>query len=173
MSIPTMKIPGSLQKSSRFSTKAKMGSLISSRQKKSDSLSTLYNWSRIERIDEFIFRGDDIIYSEKNGRSNAYIDGFAGDDVLYLYGGEDAWGSKGKDKFIITKEAVKYMKTRTKNSGYIGIKDASFAEGDKVEIFSNPDSFNLYTSGRNVRYETDFARINIESKQGRVLPDFV
>lgn len=116
--------------------KGKDGIINIKQIEKSDSLGTLYNWSRIERIDEFIFRGDDIIYSEKNGRSNAYIDGFAGDDVLYLYGGENARGSKGKDKFIITKEAVKYMKTRKKNFGYIDINDASFAEGDKIEILA-------------------------------------
>jgi hypothetical protein len=153
--------------------KGKDGIINIKQMGESDSLGSLYNWDRVERFDEFVFRGDDIIYSEKNGRSNAYIDGFEGDDILYLYGGENARGGKGKDKFLITKEAVKYMKTRKRDFGHTDIDDVSFAEGDEIEIFSNPDSFNLYTNGRELQYETDFARINIESKQGRVLAGFV
>ena len=137
------------------------------------SLGTLNDWDRIERIEEFMFRGDDIIYSAKNIRTDHDIRGYGGNDTLYLYGGESAEGGKGKDRFLVTKEAVKYMQTRKRDVESIFIDDASSAEGDIVEIFGSPNDFSLDTSGRELEYETDFARINIESKRGRVFADFV
>lgn len=137
------------------------------------SLGTLYDWDNIDRVDEFLFRGDDIIYSDKNVRTDHNLKGYGGDDTMYLYGGEGAEGGKGKDRFIVTKEAVKYMQTKKRNVDDVYIDDASASEGDKVEIFGNPKDFSLYTSGRQLEYETDYGEINIESKGGRVLADFV
>ena len=137
------------------------------------SLGTLYDWDNTERVIEFLFRGDDIIYSDKNVRTDHNLRGYGGDDIMYLYGGESAEGGKGKDKFVVTKEAVKYMQTKRRDVDDIFIDDASSSEGDTVEILGNPKDFSLYTNGRQLEYETDYGEINIESKRGRVLADFV
>ena len=143
------------------------------------SLGSLYDWENVERFDEFVFRGDDIIYSDKKTRSDHSLSGYDGDDTFYLYSEEDVEGGKGKDKFIVTKNAVKYKKRKGGDAEGIQIDDASSVQGDIVEIAGNESVFNIIGevqrggSEPRVVYENESFYLDIYFTKKPVFADFV
>ena len=69
------------------------------------------------------------------------LSGFGGDDTFYVYGGESVLSGKGEDKVVVTKLAVKYMKTKKRDAQSIYIDDTSSVQGDSVLIDGNLNPF--------------------------------
>lgn len=129
------------------------------------SLGSLYDWANIERIDEYLFRGDDIVYSSKinsgsRGGLKDDLEAYGGDDTFYVYKNSDVEGGKGKDKTIVTKEAINYFRSINidGNETNIAILDANSRKGDAVKVLTSKGdiSFQVYNSGsRTVQYASD------------------
>ena len=135
------------------------------------SLGSLYDWDNIDRLDEFVFRGDDIIYGPKIKRNYPKLYGFSGDDTFYLHGDELAEGGKGKDRFIVTKFAAK---NRLKGNSSIFI-DANSSQGDVVEVFGRESDFTAKVERGSVFYEGKYGNdLFIDfTKQQPVFADFL
>ena len=133
--------------------KGKDGIILVKETGDKDSLGSLYDWKNVERFDEFVFRGDDIIYSDKkiSSSSSNYLRGFNGNDTFYLNGGEDVEGGKGKDKSVVTKNAVKSFKSKGKWRS-IEINDANSVEGDTVEVNGKESNLPSVESFRQDKY---------------------
>lgn len=128
-----------------FRYKGKDGIINVKESGKKGSLGSLYDWANIDKLGEFVLRGDDIIYGSKKSKTQFSVDGYSGDDTFFLYGGESVAGGKGKDRFVFTKDAVKNSK-RDRRSSFFDrtvIIDASSAQGDVVEIVGRESDFDL------------------------------
>lgn len=132
----------------------------------SGSLGSLQDWDKLSdsKFGEKIFSGDDIIYSTKKHRTDHAIEGGGGDDEMLLYGGEDAEGGPGSDRFIVTQDAVKYF-LRKRGAQDINISNSSLSEGDSVSINGEESDFILQDqslSNRSITYSAKFSDINID-----------
>ena len=126
--------------------------------------------------------GDDIIYSSKinsgsKGGLKDDLEAFGGDDTFYVYKNSDVEGGKGKDKTIVTKEAINYFGSINidGNETNIAILDANSREDDTVEVVTSKGdtAFQVYNScSRTVQYASDKILLFVDYLNQPVFADF-
>ena len=112
---------------------------------KQGSLGTIHEWDRLwetEKFEKSMFKGDDIIHGSKF--NDVWLKGFDGNDTIYMHESFKtayAEGGKGKDNFIVTKNA--FNKISSKNNFHVSINDVSSSQGDSVEVHRKASVFGI------------------------------